>query len=116
MMMDPQKIDIPSKRAVKTRSEDDRNELVRGILGVNNYQTKTTISAPQGAREIVFTGTTPCLISTISITCNGSTSSITSGPWGGSCSFPISYSPCTLEVTTYTLCSGGGSLGYVIYG
>lgn len=114
-LINPQEIEGNSNLTVKTRSEKDDNILQQGMMSVKNYQTSISISAPRGAKEIKFTGTTPCLLAAISVTCNGSTKTITSGPWGGSCSFEISYSPCVLKVTTYTLCSGGGSLGYIIY-
>ena len=115
-LVDPQEVIGNSDIVVKTRTEGENNILKQGMISVKDYQTKTSISAPRGAKKIVFSGTTPCFLVAISITCNGSVGTITSGPWGGSCSFQISYSPCVLNITTHTLCSGGGSLGYIIYG
>lgn len=114
-LLDPQEDDDNLDVMIKTRNEVVDNVLVRGSLRVSNYQTTTSINAPRGSKRIVFTGTTPCFFVAISIICNGSAGTITNGPWGGSCTFPIPLSPTVLTVTTHTLCSDGGSLSYAIY-
>ena len=115
ILQNPQEVKNNSKRPIKTRSESNTDILASGSLEVRNIQTEIGISAPAGSKKIVFKGSSRCFLTAIQIDCNGSTNTITSGPWIGSCSFQIPMSPTLLKVRTFTLCSDGGSVQYFIY-